>query len=101
MSNKNINNQQLNPIYLDQLTPDTLIRVLKALNNVTTKELAEMLGVSYPNLSAVEGGRLTCGSKLQMALITFCNLDPKAFLIQVEIFNTLVSFKGVNTNGTH
>ena len=82
-------------LHLESLSPDSLIGVIKSVEGLTTKQLAQKLkdkgfDVSYSTLSAVEGRRKPCGQKLLLALHNIYGIDLNVYAPIVEAFNYLV-----------
>lgn len=75
-------------ITLEQLPPDMLVRVLIALDGVSTKDFSSAIDISYRTVLDVSKGTIPCGHKLLYALALKYNLDLNLLILSANEYNT-------------
>lgn len=77
-------------IDLNTLSPDVLIRVIKAREGLTTKQLAHKLGLGVATIATVETRRKPAGYKLLTKLALTYNLNLETLKESAEQFNKTI-----------
>src|ERR1700753_4519534 len=61
-------------------TPGQVVRAFRTNFGLTWKELEKITGVSYPNLSAIEHGRVDVGVRRAVLLAAAFGIEPQQIL---------------------